>query len=70
MAKRKNTVPTNISGARQVQRKVMAGEVVPASHMRATIRILTNELRSMTMQAKSNIEMVEFLKEQVERLSR
>lgn len=40
------------------------------SHMRATISLLTTELRNMTMQTKNALEMVEFLKEQVERLSR
>ena len=71
MARKRNTgIPTNISGARQVQRKVALGQPVPMSHMRATISLLTTELKNMTMQAKQLNEMVEFLKEQIERLSR
>ena len=71
MAKRKtNGIPTNISGARKVQRKVALGQSVPMSHLRATVSLLTTELRNMTMQAKQLNEMVAFLKEQVERLSR
>ena len=68
--KRTSSVPTNISGARQVQRKVALGQAVPMSHLRATVSLLTNELRNMTMKAKQANEMVAFLKEQVERLSR
>lgn len=68
--KRTSSLPTNISGARQVQRKVALGQPVPMSHLRATISLLTTELRNMTMQTKNALEMVEFLKEQVERLSR
>ena len=68
--KRTSGIPTNISGARQVQRMVALGQAVPMSHLRATISLLTTELKNMTMQAKQLNEMVAFLKEQIERLSR
>ena len=71
MARKRTTgIPTNISGAREVQRKVALGQAVPMSHLRATVSLLTTELRNMTASHKLANEMIDFLKEQVERLSR